>query len=675
MKKNNWFNKKIEEVEKDLNTNLEKGLTTEEVKKRQEQYGYNQLKAKKKKPMIQRFLDQFKDFSIIVLIIAAIVSGAVGVAEGEGITDTIIILIVVIVNAIIGVTQESKAEKSLEALQKLTDHASKVIRNGEIIVVPAKELVPGDIIVLDTGDYVPADVRIIEAVNLKSQEASLTGESVPVEKNIEIIEDAEVGLGDRLNMLFSSSLITYGRGKGIVVETGMTTEVGKIAGMLELAEEQTTPLQEKLNKLGKTLGIVALAICVFIFIIGLIQGKEPIHMFMTAVSLAVAAIPEGLVAVSTIVLAIGVQKMVKKNAIVKRLPAVETLGSATVICSDKTGTLTQNKMTVEKIFINSQTKDLEEFKKDATNEDIKKLEVYSYSNGNVYCELAEINDLIKVEINSYWRNTGAEGWKCTDQNFCEMIFLCLQGLIDKHITQRHIQYNKTAERRIGFNRIRKVLDSDDSIKRCEEYYLYNIKNKLLMMCGEYHEYCLDEWDSEEERVMFCKQCEVSAFYEHISRMSEDKIRDLIHTINPNVLKKIDEMNWAEYCIIDRYKNPFFKGLRDINSTFEKDRDYISYVGKNKTLNLLTTVGNRDGSKKALMRACGEIVANPNLYEILMDVNCLISRDLETDSIYDGAGDFLKEFEIEEEHIYHCKNIKMEPLEDAIVDIDGGIEND
>ena len=387
MKKNNWFNKKIEEVEKDLNTNLEKGLTTEEVKKRQEQYGYNQLKAKKKKPMIQRFLDQFKDFSIIVLIIAAIVSGAVGVAEGEGITDTIIILIVVIVNAIIGVTQESKAEKSLEALQKLTDHASKVIRNGEIIVVPAKELVPGDIIVLDTGDYVPADVRIIEAVNLKSQEASLTGESVPVEKNIEIIEDAEVGLGDRLNMLFSSSLITYGRGKGIVVETGMTTEVGKIAGMLELAEEQTTPLQEKLNKLGKTLGIVALAICVFIFIIGLIQGKEPIHMFMTAVSLAVAAIPEGLVAVSTIVLAIGVQKMVKKNAIVKRLPAVETLGSATVICSDKTGTLTQNKMTVEKIFINSQTKDLEEFKKDATNEDIKKL-VYA----NMLCNDTKISN-------------------------------------------------------------------------------------------------------------------------------------------------------------------------------------------------------------------------------------------------------------------------------------------
>ena len=280
---------------------------------------------------------------------------------------------------------------------------------------------------------------------------------------------------------------------------------------------------------------------------------------------------------------------------------------------------------------------------------------------------------MKKEIVNYWRNTRAEEWKCADQGFCEMIFLCLQGLIDKHITQRHIQYSRITERRIGFELITEVLDSDDSVKRCEEYYLYNIKNKLLMMCGEYHEYCMDEWDSDEEREVFCKKCEVSAFYEYISKMSEDKIRDLIHTINPNVLKKIDEMNWAEYCIMDRYKNPFFKGLRDIKSTFEKDRDYISYVGKDRKLNLLTTVGNNDGSKKALMRACGEIVANSDLYEILMDVNCLISRDLETDSIYDGAGDFLKEFKIEEEHIYHCKNIKMKPLENAIVDIDGGME--
>ena len=368
----NWFNKSKEEIEKELQTDLTKGLTSEEVQKRREKYGLNELKAKKKKTLFQKFLDQFKDFSIIVLIIAAIVSGVVGVAEGEGITDTIIILIVVLVNAIIGVSQEARAEKSLEALQKLTDHASKVIRNGEVTVVPAKELVPGDIVVLDTGDYIPADLRIIEAVNLKSQESSLTGESVPVEKNEQKIEELEVGIGDRINMLFSSSLVTYGRGKGIVVETGMTTEVGKIAGMLDNTEEQITPLQEKLNKLGKTLGIAALAICVVIFIIGLLQGKEAIHMFMTAVSLAVAAIPEGLVAVSTIVLAIGVQKMVKKNAIVKKLPAVETLGSSTVICSDKTGTLTQNKMTVEKIFINGETKSVEEYK-NSNNLDLEKL--------------------------------------------------------------------------------------------------------------------------------------------------------------------------------------------------------------------------------------------------------------------------------------------------------------
>ena len=358
MENEKWFNKEIQEVEEKLQTDAEKGLSQEEIARGQEKYGFNELKSQQKKTLVQRFLEQFKDFSIIILIIAAIVSGAVGIAQNEGVTDTIIILIVVIVNAIIGVTQETKAEKSLEALRKLTDHASKVIRNGEITVVPAKELVPGDIVIIDTGDYVPADLRVIEAANLKVQEASLTGESVPVEKNINKIDDSEIGIGDRTNILFSSSLVTYGRGKGIVVETGMTTEVGKIAQMINDTEEQETPLQQKLNSLGKTLGIVALAICAAIFVIGLIQKKEPISMFMTAVSLAVAAIPEGLVAVSTIVLAIGVQKMVKKNAIVKKLPAVETLGSSTVICSDKTGTLTQNKMTVEKIFINGKTEEL-----------------------------------------------------------------------------------------------------------------------------------------------------------------------------------------------------------------------------------------------------------------------------------------------------------------------------
>ena len=386
MEKNNWFNKTMEEVQKELETDSQKGLSTKEVEKRKEKYGLNELKAKKKKTLLQKFIEQFKDFSIIVLIIAAIVSGAVGIAEGEGITDTIIILIVVILNAIIGVVQESKAEKSLEALQKLTDHASKVIREGNLTVVPAKDLVPGDIVVLDTGDFIPADIRLVEAVNLKSQESSLTGESMPVEKNTEKIVDPEVGIGDRVNMLFSSSLVTYGRGKGIVVETGMTTEVGKIAGMINETEKQETPLQNKLNKLGKTLGIAALLICVFIFVIGLLQGKEPIHMFMTAVSLAVAAIPEGLAAVSTIVLAIGVQKMVKKNAIVKRLPAVETLGSSTVICSDKTGTLTQNKMTVEKLFWNGEIVDIDKAKENTQEEEIKQL-VYA----NMLCNDTKIS--------------------------------------------------------------------------------------------------------------------------------------------------------------------------------------------------------------------------------------------------------------------------------------------
>ena len=236
--KKNWFNKEIEEIEKELKTHREKGLKEEQVKEIREQKGYNELKATQKKSLIQRFIDQFKDFSIIVLIIAAIVSGVVGVSKGDGITDTIIIMIVVIVNAIIGVAQESKAEKSLEALQKLSDHASKVIRNGNLQVIPARELVPGDIVVLDTGDYIPADLRIIEESNLKAQESSLTGESVPVEKTSEIIEEIETGIGDRKNMLFSSSLITYGRGKGIVVETGMTTEVGKLAGMINATEKQ-----------------------------------------------------------------------------------------------------------------------------------------------------------------------------------------------------------------------------------------------------------------------------------------------------------------------------------------------------------------------------------------------------------------------------------------------------
>ena len=366
-----WFNLSVKSVSQKLNTDVENGLTSDEVSKRYETYGRNELKAKEKKSLLTKLLEQFKDFMIIVLIIAAIVSGIVGIQQGEGIADTFIILIVVIVNAIIGVAQESKAEKSLEALQKLSSHVAKVIRDGKLTVVQSADLVPGDIVVLDTGDFIPADLRIIEAVNLKSQESALTGESVPVDKISDTIEDENIGLGDRKNLLFSSSLVTYGRGKGIVVETGMKTEVGKIAEMINETEDEETPLQVKLNNLGKTLGIVALVICAVIFVVGLLYGKAPLNMFMTAVSLAVAAIPEGLAAVSTIVLAIGVQRMVKKNAIVKKLPAVETLGSASVICSDKTGTLTQNKMTVKKVFVNGELINLEEIKD--FNEELKLL--------------------------------------------------------------------------------------------------------------------------------------------------------------------------------------------------------------------------------------------------------------------------------------------------------------
>ena len=380
---NKWFNKTASEVKDIFNTDLKNGLTNSKASENLEKFGFNELKAQKKVPLIIKFLEQFKDFMIIILIIAAIVSGAISIAQGEKITDSVIILIVVIANAIIGVAQEAKAEKSLEALQKLSGHEAKVIRDGSVGVVPAKELVPGDLVVLETGDYVPADLRITEAINLKVQEASLTGESVPVEKESAKIEEENIPIGDMRNMLFSSSLVTYGRGKAIVVETGMNTEVGKIAGMLSNTQKQETPLQKKLNSLGKTLGIVALIICAVIFVVGILQGREVINMFMTAVSLAVAAIPEGLAAVSTIVLAIGVQKMVKKNAIVKRLPAVETLGSSTVICSDKTGTLTQNKMTVQKMFVDDNIYDM-------TNiEDITK-----YENANQEIKLLVYNGML-----------------------------------------------------------------------------------------------------------------------------------------------------------------------------------------------------------------------------------------------------------------------------------------
>ena len=373
MEKKKWYDISVEDTVKLLNTDLQNGLTSEEVTKRVEENGYNELIQKKKKTFLEKFLAQFKDFMIIVLIFAALVSGIVGVLEHEGINDSIIILLIVIVNAIIGVMQENKAEKSLEALKKLSSHTAKVLRNGHLLVLPARELVPGDVIILETGDYITADLRLTEAINLRIEEASLTGESVPVEKITKLLAEEDLPLGDRENLAFSTSLVSYGRGKGIVVETGMNTEVGNIATILDSTENSQTPLQKKLDGLGKLLGTAALIICFVMFIIGTINGKEPMHMFLSAVSLAVAAIPEGLPAIATIVLAIGVQRMVTRHAIVKRLPCVETLGSTTVVCSDKTGTLTQNKMTVEKLYLNNEILDVDSFSQNNIPDDVKLL--------------------------------------------------------------------------------------------------------------------------------------------------------------------------------------------------------------------------------------------------------------------------------------------------------------
>ena len=339
-----WFTKSQEEVLKELNVDPKTGLTTEEVNKRLEKYGQNKLKGKPKKSLFQLFIGQLQDVLIYVLIGAAVINI---IAHGlEGVTDAIIILAVVVINAVVGVVQESKAEKALEALQQMTTPKSAVRRNGEVVEINSEDLVPGDIIIIDAGRFIPADIRLIESVNLQIEESALTGESVPSEKNANFItEDAKIPVGDKENMAFMSTMATYGRGEGVVVATAMETEIGKIAKILDEDENTLTPLQVKLDKLGKTLGYMAMAICALIFVIGLLQGRNWIDMLMTAISLAVAAIPEGLV-----VLSMGVTRMSKINAIVRKLPAVETLGAVNIICSDKTGTLTQNKMTVVKIY-------------------------------------------------------------------------------------------------------------------------------------------------------------------------------------------------------------------------------------------------------------------------------------------------------------------------------------
>ena len=347
--------KSNEEILSEYSVSVEKGLSDAEVSANREKYGENKLREKKKKTNFQRFLEQFKDVMIIILLVAAVISFVVACIERnpKEFFEPALILLIVILNAIMGVVQESKAEKALDALQNLSAPHARVIRNGAEKVIDAAELVPGDIIHLEAGDFVPADSRLIHSVSLKSEESALTGESVPSEKDAEASVEENAPIGDRTNMVFSGCSVTYGTATAVVTATGMNTEMGKIANLLDNESDSQTPLQQKLAQLGKYLGIMAIAACVIIFIVGIINGIPALEIFMTAVSLAVSAIPEGLPAIVTIVLSIGVQRMVKKNALIRRLPAVETLGSASVICSDKTGTLTQNKMTVVKAYIDN----------------------------------------------------------------------------------------------------------------------------------------------------------------------------------------------------------------------------------------------------------------------------------------------------------------------------------
>ena len=381
-----------DEVLKDLKS-LNDGITEKEAKTRLSKYGYNKLKETKKKSFLSRFIDQFKNVMLIILIIAAILSAVVSSKTGEPFTDTIIILFVVFLNALLGVIQESKAEKAIEALKNMSLPYIKVKRDGKVLSVKTEELVIGDVVLIEAGDYVPADMRIIVNHSLRVEESALTGESVAVDKKEEkITSNSKVALADRTNMLYSGSSVVYGRGEAVVVATGMNTELGKIAQAISSQKAEITPLQKKMNELSKILSILVVVIAVIMFVVGYLEGNPILDVFMLAISLAVAAIPEGLSAVITITLAIGVQKMAKEKAIIRKLSSVEALGSTEVICSDKTGTLTQNKMTLRKIYIDNNLIDVTDIK---SNKELKKRGTFNESDLNTLVNISMLCNDIK----------------------------------------------------------------------------------------------------------------------------------------------------------------------------------------------------------------------------------------------------------------------------------------
>ena len=462
------FKKSINEVLSEQNVNSKIGLSTIEVNERLQKYGENKLDEVKKKTLLQRFISQLKDVMIYVLLIASVINI---VAHGfDGLTEAVIILMVVLINAVVGVVQESRAEKTLEALKELSTPRAIVRRNGEVVEIDSKELVPGDIVIIDAGRYIPADLRLIETQNLQVEESAFTGESHAVNKDANFIaQDHNIPMGDKINLAYSSTLATYGRGEGVVIGTGMNTEIGKIAKALTSEDDNETPLQRKLDALGKSLGYIAMFVCLVIFILGVLQGRSALDMLITAVSLAVAAIPEGLVAIVAIVLSTGVTRMSKNNAIVKRLPAVETLGSVNVICSDKTGTLTQNKMTV-----------VEEYSLANSNEVLRKGLMLASDATEIIgdpTEIALVVNAIKygfnqIELNNKYKRVNEFAF---DSDRKLMSTLHIDG-------DRYISYTKGAIEDI-INISKYILVGDEVVELTKEYK-ENILNKSIDMSNK-----------------------------------------------------------------------------------------------------------------------------------------------------------------------------------------------